>query len=322
MFETLTLFVIGFFILIKGADFLIDGATSVARRLNISNWIIGVTIVGIGTSIPEFSITFFDALKGNAGIGLGTVIGSNTFNILFILGLAAMILPLSVKPTWVKKDLMINVYAVLVSALVAVFPIAGGDFFEISKNEGWLLLILLVVWIFYLIARNGSVRQEEPGNEFGLKITAVPLSALMIIGGLVGVILGAEWVVRGGEILAKTFGTSEALIGLTVVGVGTSLPELVVSVEAARKGNVGISLGNIVGSNIFDFLGILGVTAIVRNIPFPRELVGDFMVTLGAAVLLLLAMFVGRKRYTLARWQGLVFVLLYILYIITIGKIS
>ncbi|HXK40838.1 MAG TPA: calcium/sodium antiporter [Candidatus Paceibacterota bacterium] len=333
MIDTLVLFVIGFFILIKGADFLIDGATSVAKRFNISNWIIGMTVVGIGTSIPEFSITLLSALGGEADIGLGTIIGSNTFNILLILGLSAAVFPLTAKPVWITKDLVMNIYAVLAAAVLAIFPLIGGGFFEISKGEGFVLLFLFIAWMFYLVVRNGATKRLESEEGPSLKIFAIPLSVLMMIGGLVGVIIGAEWVVRGGELLARAFGTSEAIIGLTVIGIGTSLPELTVSVSAARKGNVGISLGNIVGSNIFDFLGILGIAAAVRSVAFPRELVTDLMITLGAAVLLLLAMFVpgegpvrsrvsvGRSKYTLERWQGFVFIALYILYISMIGKI-
>lgn len=317
----LILFVVGFFILIKGAGFLIDGATSVAKRLNISNWIIGITIVGIGTSIPEFSITFLEALRGEAGIGFGAILGSNTFNILFILGLSAMVMPLPAKPVWVKRELMVNIYAILIAALLAVFPVGGGGFFEITKSEGFALLALFFVWIFYLVLRNGATKQLELEEGPSLKVFAVPLSVVMILAGLVGVVLGARWVVEGGEFLARALGTSQAIIGLTIVGIGTSLPELAVSVSAARRGNVGISLGNIIGSNVFDFFGILGITAIAHNVPFPRELAGDFVVTLGAAVLLLLAMFIGRSKYTLERWQGFIFVLLYILYVMTINNV-
>ncbi len=323
MIETLVLFVIGFFILIKGADFLIDGASSIAKRLNISNWIIGITIVGVGTSIPEFSITFLEALRGEVSIGLGVILGSNTFNILFILGLSAMVMPLLAKPTWVKRELMINIFAILIAALLAIFPIGGGEFFEITKNEGLILLSLFFIWILYLVFRNGAAKQLEDEEGPSLKIFAVPLSVLMIIAGLVGVVLGARWVVEGGEFLARAFGISQAIIGLTIVGIGTSLPELVVSVSAAKKGNIGISLGTIIGSNVFDFFGILGIVAIANNVSFPRELVGDFMVTLGAAILLLLSMFVGRPKYTIGRWQGFIFVALYILYLymVTTGKI-
>lgn len=321
MTETLILFVVGFFILIKGADFLIDGASSIAERFNISHWIIGITIVGVGTSIPEFSITFLEALRGEASIGFGAILGSNTFNILFILGLSAMILPLSVKPIWVRSELMVNIYAIVIAAVLTILPLGGGGFFEITRIEGIGLLLLFFIWMFYLVLRNGTAKQLKTKEGPSLKIFAIPLSAVMIIAGLAGVVLGARWVVEGGQLLAGMLGTSEAIIGLTIVGIGTSLPELVVSVSAARKGNVGISLGNIIGSNVFDFFGILGITAIASGIHFPRELTADFMVTLGAAVLLLVAMFIGRSRYTLEKWQGFIFVILYILYIVTIGRI-
>lgn len=345
MIEILSLFAIGFFILIKGADFLIDGATSIAKRLNISSWIIGITIVGVGTSIPEFSITFLEALKGEARIGLGAILGSNTFNILFILGLSAMVMPIQAKPHWVKKELAVNIYAILIAAVLAIFPVGGGGFFEITRSEGFVLLFLFLAWIFYLVYRNGKTKEHEsekgpsPVVDFSdtqsakpeatekfttgpsLRIFALPLSLLMIIAGLAGVVVGARWVVEGGQFLAGALGISQAIVGLTIVGIGTSLPELTVSVSAARKGNVGISLGNIIGSNVFDFFGILGITAIASNVSFPRELVGDFMVTLGAATILLIMMLWGKPKFSVSRGQGFMLMALYVLYLATIGKI-
>lgn len=305
------LFLIGFYILIRGSDILIDGGRSIARWLNISSWVIGITIVGIGTSIPEFSITLLDALNGEAALGFGTIIGSNTFNILLILGLVAIIYPITVQRRWVWEELTTNVFAVLSFALMAVFPVFGGGYFEISPLEALAFLVMFIIWIFREATKNGVDGKED---DISSKIYALHISFVMVLGGLVGVLFGAKWVVDGGVAIARYFGTSEAVIGLTIVGIGTSLPELAVSLRAAYKKNFGISLGNIVGSNIFDFWGIVGVAGIFGGLKFPRELLSDLAVTLFAASLLLVMMFVGRL-YVLKRWQGAVMVVLYIIYL-------
>lgn len=307
------LFFLGFYILIKGSDILIDGSRSIAKRLHISNWVIGITVVGIGTSIPEFSITLFSALQGQADIGLGAIIGSNTFNILFILGLVALIYPISAKKKWVNWDLTVNILAVFSSAMIAIFPVIGGGFFEITRGEGLLLLLLFFIWIFREALRNGADRAtDEEGPN--LKIFSLHLSFIMILGGLVGVILGGGWVVNGAKAIALWLGVSEAMVGLTIVAIGTSLPELAVSLRAAYRRNFGISLGNIVGSNIFDFWGILGIAGAFTAIKIPQELLLDFGVTLASAMILIVMMFMG-VRYVLQRWQGAVMIAMYVLYL-------
>lgn len=317
MIETLVLFVIGFFILYKGSSFLIDGAVFVARRLGISEFLIGITIVGIGTSIPEFSVTFFEALKGKSNIGLGTILGSNIFNILFILGLSAMIFPMSIKSSLVRKDLIINIFTILFVFIFTIFPIGGESLFEISRLEGFLIFILFIIWLIYLILNNKPTKQLEMEKGPSLSIFVLPLSIIMIISGLIGVILGAKWVVEGGEFLAKLFHFSPALIGIIFIGIGTSLPELVVSVFAAKKGNVGIALGNIIGSNIFDFLGILGLTTVFNSVIIARELFYDFIVIIGISILLFGLVFKAADNFILGRLKGFIFVSLYLIYIFT-----
>ena len=313
MILSILLFLLGFCILIKGSDVLIEGGISIAKRLHISSWVIGITIVGIGTSIPEFSVTFLAALKGEFDIGLGTVIGSNTFNILAILGLIAIIYPVHVKERWVRQDLTVNILAVFSAAMVAIFPIFGGNFFEITRGEGLILLVLFLVWISHEVLKNGVDRVDEK-KEPSLKIFSPYVSFFMIFGGLVGVILGADWVVGGAKTIASYLGISESVIGLTIVGIGTSVPELAVSLRAARRRNYGISLGNIIGSNIFDFWGIFGVAAVFGVIKVPRELIFDFGVTLIAALILMAMMFIG-IRNVLQRWQGAVMIVAYAFYL-------
>lgn len=315
MISSIAFFLLGFYILIKGADILIDGASSVARKFRLSEWLIGLTIVGIGTSIPEFAVTLSSSLRGDELIGLGTIIGSNTANILFILGIAAVIFPFRLKEEWVRRDLPWNIVAVFAAAAAAFLlnsPRSAGLF--IDRPEGFMLLALFFIWM-YLVIKNGK-RQANAETE-GVRLIALPLSLLMILGGLVGVVLGGEWVVRSALAMSQFLGLSEIFIGLTVVGIGTSLPELVVIFVAAWKKHSDLAVACIIGSNIFDFLFILGIAAAVKPVPFSPELGFDIMVTAAAALLMLAAVFVGQK-YVLKRWQGATFAALYAVYLILI----
>ncbi|OGD29649.1 hypothetical protein A2833_02175 [Candidatus Azambacteria bacterium RIFCSPHIGHO2_01_FULL_44_55] len=304
---TIFLFFIGFYILIKGANFLVDGASSIAKFFNISSFVIGLVIVGIGTSIPEFAITLVDHITGAGDIGLGTIIGSNTFNILFILGITAIFFTLPFKQEWVQRDLKWNMAAIAAAALF-VFLFSKG---EISRFEGSALIGLFLWWLFVVIKKtNHTVEDERP-----VKVVAFPLAFGLILAGIVGTILGGEWVVDGAMVMAQAFGVGESLIGLTIIGIGTSLPELAVTFTAAYRGRSGIAIGNIIGSNIFDFLMILGVASVIYPVSVSSGFTIDITMTILAAALLYGFMFIG-KLYTLKRWQGFVFVFLYIIYIL------
>ncbi|PIR41673.1 MAG: sodium:proton exchanger [Candidatus Yanofskybacteria bacterium CG10_big_fil_rev_8_21_14_0_10_37_15] len=316
MIWSLVFFIFGFFILIKGSDILIYGSQSIAKTLNISNWIIGIVIVGIGTSIPELGITLSSVMQGQVDIGLGTVIGSNTFNILFILGLISVIYPINAKRDWIYHDLTANVFAILLTGIIVIFPILGGKFFEISKGEGIILLITLVVWILHLSLSN-KIDHATDIDDPKIKSYPLRLSIIMIIVGLAGVIVGADWVINGAKSIATQIGLSEAVIGLTIVAVGTSLPELTVSFRAAYRKNFGISLGNIVGSNIFDFLGILGITALFQTLEISKKLTFDLSITFISSLILLTMMFTG-KKYILQKWSGGIMLFAYALYIFLI----
>jgi cation:H+ antiporter len=307
---TLVLFLVGFYILIKGANFLVDGATAIARRFNISLLVIGLVIAGIGTSIPEFAISFIGNLTGEEQLGLGTIVGSNTMNILFILGITALVFPLRLREEWVNRDLVWNVFAVF-TAMAFALPLGDG---VITRIEGIAMLAIFFLWLYMAITKSNNVVDEE---HMPFRAFTAPLAFTLIGAGLVGVILGGRWVVAGAAEVALFFGMSEALIGLTIVGIGTSLPELAVSFVAAYRGEPGIAVGNVVGSNIFDFLLILGFGALVQPIVYPQILTIDIVVTLFAAMLLYGFMYVG-EFYVLKRWQGLVLAFLYIVYLIYI----
>lgn len=310
MISPYLLFLIGFIILIKGADILIDGASSFARRLKVTSWIIGITIVGIGTSIPELTVTVFSATGGNFNIGLGTIIGSNTFNLLFILGLSSIIMPIIMKKDWIFNGLPPNILAVLISLIVLTQPIAGSQsFYGITKPEGAILTVFFLAWLGYVSLR----KRPDEGTDSKRPHKLIVASAMSILG-LAGVIIGGEWVIEGSVEIAKIFGVSQSLIGLTIVGIGTSIPELAVSGMAAYRKQFGIAVGNIVGSNIFDFLAILGVSALFTPIPFSSHLTFDIHITLFSAILLFIVMIIGR-RFTLTRMEGIFFMLLYLAYL-------
>ena len=301
------LFAIGFAILIKGAGVLVDGSTSLARRLGVPGCLIGLVVVGIGTSIPEFSVAFWGNLVGEAEVSLGTIIGSNTFNILVILGLAAVIRPLHLEPAWVGRDLVWNIFAV--AAVVAAVLGNDSSFSGVTREEGLMLLIFFIVWLAVAV-RTAHEADHDPKPR---RLIALPFAFLAIAAGLAGVVLGGQWVVNGAVAIARAVGMSEAFVGLTIVGIGTSLPELAVTVAAAWRRQFGIAVGNIIGSNVFDFLMIIGASALVRPVPFSQALMPDIVVTLASSLLFFAAVLASR-RYMLKGSHGLAFLVLYGLY--------
>lgn len=308
MFFNAILFIVGFYVLIKGANLLVKGASSIADRFHTSLFFVGLVIVGIGTSIPEFATFFAALLMGKGPVGLGTVIGSNTFNILFILGVTALFFPLSMKKERVGRDLAWNIIAV---GAVMVFALWLGSGI-ITRPEGFLLLVLFAYWLYGAIKKSSGISEEERKMEMR-EITFL-MSFGLILAGLLGTILGGKWVVDGAVIIAREFGLTESVIGLTIVGIGTSLPELTASFVAAYRKQPGIAIGNIIGSNIFDFLVIFGFGAMVRPIAFSPYFSFDITITLLSTIVLYSSLFVG-KKYVLKRWQGLMFVFFYFFYL-------
>lgn len=308
METSLVLFIVGFVILITSARLLVKGAISIARILKISTWVIGIAIVGIGTSIPELAISISSTFAGN-NVGLGAIIGGNTFNLLMILGLIAFFSPVYIRREW-YKDIFINIGAVLVSVIVILYPIFGSDFVGITKVEGGVLLALFFAWFIFMLKRDVV---EDDGVDY--QIFTSFASSLMIVVGILGVFVGGRWVVSGAETIAFFFSVPPAIIGLTIVGIGTSLPELVVSLAALIKGQKGIAVGNIIGSNVFGFLGILGITGLVKPLLVLESIQSDaFIAVIVAVVVATLILFVG-KRGVLSRVEGLCLILAYIAYL-------
>ena len=315
---TYILFIIGFALLVKGADFLVNGASAIARRLKVSDLIIGLTIVAFGTSAPELIVNIFASAQGNTQIAIGNVIGSNIFNIFLILGISAIIFPLLVTKSTVWKEIPFCLFATLLLGLL----VNDNLFFQNSSISGLsridaLIFILFFITFLFYVFRNVKKQRKMDTNQLSLDIKKFSLgkSLFFIIFGLIILNIGAKWVVDGAVELALFFGVSQSLIGLTIVAAGTSLPELATSAVAAYKKKTDIAIGNIVGSNIFNILLILGISAMIGPLPFSVESNIDIGVAILAPLLLFITMFTGRKKHLLERWEGVLFLLIYIIYI-------
>jgi len=307
------LFVIGFVFLIKGADWLVDGGSSLGRRLHISDLVIGLTIVAFGTSTPELFVNVIASIRGNADIAIGNILGSNIANIFLILGVAVLISPVTVGRGTVWKEIPLSLLAVLLLGVMANDRLIDQmDFAILSRSEGLVFLAFFLVFMFY----TATIARRIEGMDNLLPHKTFPLwrAFLMVLAGIVGLALGGKWVVDGAVHIAEQAGVSQSMIGLTIVSIGTSLPELATSAVAAYKKNVEIAVGNVVGSNIFNIFMVLGVSAVIKPLPFPAAANFDIGVVIFASLLLFLFMFIG-KKHTLDRKEGLVFLFLYLVYI-------
>ena len=311
---TYVLFLIGFLLLFKGASFLLVGASGIARMLKVSDLVIGLTVVAFGTSFPELSVNIFATMKGNTEIAIGNILGSNVFNILLILGVSAIIYPLKVSKGTVWKEIPLPLLAAVLLGISANDKlIDGGSVSALTRIDGLILLSFFVIFLYYIfgIAKSPEISNtNQPAKEHGLR-----KSIFLVVLGLFCLMIGARWTVNGAVKLALALGASESLIGLTIVAAGTSLPELATSSVAAYKKNTDIAVGNIVGSNIFNIFFILGISSVIRPLPFQARSNVDIGVTVISSFLLFLCMFTGKRRF-LDRWEGSVFILLYGAYII------
>lgn len=308
---------VGFFLLIKGADIFVDGAAKIAKKLGIPAVIVGLTIVSLGTSAPELAISLISSLQGNNGITIGNVLGSNIFNTLMVLGVTAIIMPIVIKKSTIIKDYIINVLvAVLLIILTFGSSVFGGEAI-ITRFNGIIFLIVCVAYVIYLIisAKNNNETSE---NE-SLQDIKVISCLIKVVIGVAGVIIGGKLVVDSATNIAYSFGMSEKLVGLTIVAVGTSLPELVTSMVAAIKGENDIAIGNVLGSNIFNILLILGTSAVISPIPVAINLSIDMIFLIIVSILLGFFMFTGKNKETkLSKIEGIILVALYIAYVVYI----
>ena len=294
----------GMLLLVKGADYFVDGSASVAKILKVPSLIIGLTIVALSTSLPEASVSITASIAGNNELALSNIIGSNIFNTLVVVGCSAMIAPFIMDRDIIKRDLIINL---IVSVSLCLFIFDG----ILGRMDGVLLLIGLVTFMMLLIR---SVMRYDVEEEIGESFS-ISKSIILIVIGVVAIILGGNFVVNGASDIARQWGMSETLIGLTIVSIGTSLPELVTSVVAARKGESSLSLGNAIGSNILNVLFILGISGTLTPIAAVSENIIDVAVLIGIAVFILI---LSRFNDKMTRTKAAIFIGLYAIYMIYI----
>lgn len=305
---------VGVVVVLWGADRLTEGAVGVAERLHIPQLVIGLTIVAIGTSMPEFCVSFVSALKGTADLAVGNVVGSNIFNSLLIVGITAMVAPMTILKNTVRLDIP---FALLASIMLAAFCFDDG---ELTRLDAGILFGLFVVFMFITLqhAKKGkkeqgarSEKQEASSKEQGEEMPVWKI-VLLIIVGLACLVLGSNVFVDGATKVARALGIRDAVIGLTVVAMGTSMPELATSVVAARKGNSGIAIGNVLGSNVFNILLVIGLTGVISPMQIQDITWIDLSMLILSMVLLLLFSY---TKYTIARWEGAVLTTLFVGYI-------
>lgn len=298
----------GFFILVKGADFFVEGSSSIAKRFNIPDIIVGLTIVAMGTSAPEAAVSITAAFNGSSGIAIGNVVGSNILNLLLVLGVASVILPLSVDKAIFKRDYpFLIVSSILLPVLCLIFDL------KLGRIAGLIMFALFLTYMVLTVKAALAYRKNNASAESGEQIKVLPMwkSLLYTIGGAVVIVWGGNLSVDNATEIAKQLGISDALIGLTVVAIGTSLPELVTSVVAAKKGSTDMALGNVIGSNLFNVLFILSITSLICPFKIDMNSIIDQFILLAVTIYVFICAFTKRK---IVRLEGVSFLLIYAAY--------
>ncbi|WP_339791797.1 calcium/sodium antiporter [uncultured Imperialibacter sp.] len=306
------LLIVGFFVLIKGADLLVTGASSLAKRYNVPELAIGLTIVAFGTSAPEMVVNGVASYEGHTDVVLGNVVGSNIFNTFFILGIAGVVYPLSVQKSTVFKEIPYSLFGGLLILFFANDVLLNlGDQNIISVVEGVILFVfflLFLVYVFFSMKKGQDSSGDEP-----IKVIAMPKTILFMILGLIGLTIGGKLVVSNAIDIARYLQVSEQLIGLTIMAAGTSLPELATSVVAATQKKSDLAVGNIVGSNIFNMFFVLSISSMINPIPYPTIFNVDMITFMAGTVILFIAMFTGEKKI-LDRWEALILLMFFVFY--------
>ncbi len=307
MLLQILLFLVGLALVVFGADYLVEGASAVARKAGLSEFIIGLTIVGMGTSAPEMVVSFIGAAQGNADIAIGNVVGSNIFNTLLILGVTALILPMTITPENRKRDIPMNIFTVVVLVLLGLeHTIFGIGTDGLSRIDGGILLALFIAYMWYSFTSS----KPESDSAQDAKKTAIWLAVIYIVGGLAALVFGGRIFVNSAVNIAHSFGVSDKFIAITILAGGTSMPELATCIAAAVKKKGQLALGNIIGSNIFNVLLILGGSAIISPLSFADISYVDLGILLASALVLLTSCFVGKKN-SLDRLDGVLFLILW-----------
>ena len=318
MLKNLALLVLGFVMLIKGADFFVDGSSSVAKRLRIPSLIVGLTIVAMGTSLPELAVSLSAALEGSNEIAVSNVVGSNLFNLLVVLGACALLSPVPVEKKILKREYPFSIIITIALAVMiadrVLFNKSGFADTEsgiLGRVDGSILLVLFVLFMVYTVVSALRERKNTAEQESQDKQLSVLLSIVFIVGGVAAIKFGGDFVVNSAVFIAGKLGMSETLVGLTIVAVGTSLPELVTSVVAARKGETGLAIGNVIGSNIFNILLILGVSSAICPITVAMEAFIDMLIVAGISILVYIFTWTKLK---IERREGIIMLLIYAAY--------
>ena len=303
----LILLVVGFIGLIKGADFFVEGASNVAKRFKVPSLIIGLTIVAMGTSLPETAVSISASIAGSNSLAISNVSGSNLFNLLVVVGLCCIMQKVEVDMDTIKRDIP---YSILAAVLLVVFGMAGG--MTLGRLDGVILLAFFGFFLFLMIKSALKAAANSEGEEEEITQSLV-VSIVSIVGGAAAIAIGGDWVVDSASTLAMAFGMTETMVGLTIVAVGTSLPELVTSIVAARKGEVDMALGNAIGSNIFNILMVLGVAAVISPIGFVMSNAVDIIAVVIAT---LVCWIVAAKNKSLGKAMGAIMVVSYFAYMV------
>ena len=315
IFVSLIKLVIGFLLLVKGADYFVEGASSIAKKLRIPTFVIGLTIVAFGTSAPELAVSISAALKGSNDIAIGNVVGSNIFNTLVVLGASAAITPIAVEKGIIKKDYPLSIFAAILLGVLSLDMILfKAPAMTISRVDGIILLVAFAFFMYTTVKAGLKQRAAaNPEHEEALANMYMPAwkSILILVVGLAGIVIGGDLSVEGAKEIARAFGLSEALIGLTIVAFGTSLPELVTSIVAARKGESDIAVGNVIGSNIFNIFFILGVSATILPMNVSSTYLYDIAVLVAVMVLSYIPI---AKTKKVSRGMGVTMVAAYLAY--------
>lgn len=310
--------IVGLVLIIAGADWLTDGASSMAKRWGVSDLVIGLTVVAFGTSAPELSISLVSALKGSAPMAIGNVVGSNIFNVLAIIGIVALARPIRIEPSIMQNELPLAILASVALLAIGSGPELGAAPERIvTRPDGILLLLFFLIFMRYTFSQaKGVAAAGDPAGEAGAAKPMMPMwkSVVWVILGLGALVWGGDRFVSGASGIASSLGMSDAVIGLTIVAAGTSLPELATSLTAALKGNTGIAVGNVIGSCIFNIFFVLGLTGVVTPLPFGGIGETDLLVMTGAALLFwLFGWRFGRRE--IKRWEGGVMLACYVAYV-------
>ncbi len=311
MLLTYILFAVGFVVLILGANWLVNGSVSLGLRANLSPLVIGLTVVAFGTSLPELVINVFASFKGSSDLAIGNVLGSNIMNIFLILGISSQFMPIHVERISIRRDIPVGLFATLLFGLIANGYFMGFDL-VINRFDGFVLLAVFGIYLWFTLKKGNGI---EPDLDVENKQPASwPKTILLILIGLAGLFFGGEWVSDGALEVAKALGISETAIGLTIVAAATSLPELVTAIVAAMKKNIGIVMGNVLGSNIINILVVLGTSAIINPLIYQTKLNVELGMVIAANLALVVVIYLG-KGFRLSRYEGISLILSYIVFI-------